>query len=299
MSTIEDEISARVERVLSGKRRSDDLLKTVLWLRFQCAGSVKELGHFLAHFDAKDRGAPTKEMTNYFLYMKTFLGSRDESAITPEHIMGVFKFDDMSPDFRAGLTARFQNVKGIELYKTTGIPITEAPRILETALSKAELKKNGKYTLKGKCTNEEVKLLQGMMGNFGDRHILNADEVFKEFVSALAENGVVDANDPRIQSVKEFYSLFVAVSLNNSKLNMGGIEADLELLVIEGKVKVMARAIIYTSVKGGHIFHVAPIYWTDIMAESVMDGQTQAHLSDLKIPHRPVEIDEFGRLVLI
>ena len=299
MADLKDEIKARVERILSGRRRSDDLLKIVLWLRFQGNNSVKELGHFLAHFDAKDRGKPTEEMTNYFLYMRTFINSRDPNAVTPEHIIGVFQFDNMSADFKEGLTARLSNINNIEFAKKLGISQSKIKSILKGALNKAVEKTNGRYTLEDKCDEQEELILRNLLKGDGLRDILTGEKVFLEFVEALSSAGVIDRNDARISSMQEYYCLFVAVSLNKAKLFMSGVEADLYLMAMKGRIVVMARAIIHTSTAGGRIFHLAPMYWTDIASKDVMDKETEMVLSDPSLEHRSVEIDENGKLVML
>jgi hypothetical protein len=59
---------ARVQRLLSGTFRPDDLTGLFLYARDHCDGreSVAEIGHFVAHHNERDRGIVTRSTRDWF-----------------------------------------------------------------------------------------------------------------------------------------------------------------------------------------------------------------------------------------
>jgi hypothetical protein len=65
-------LRARVERLLRGDFRSDDLTRLFLYARDRCDGreSVQEIGDFVAHHDERTKGLITREARDWYMTVR-------------------------------------------------------------------------------------------------------------------------------------------------------------------------------------------------------------------------------------
>src|SRR3954452_13451141 len=91
---------ARVERLLNGESRADDLTNLFLYARDRCDGreSVQEIGDFVVHHDERSKGLITRTARdwyitawNYFLNMQRPLDRSRLPANYPEFLQASFR----------------------------------------------------------------------------------------------------------------------------------------------------------------------------------------------------------------
>jgi hypothetical protein len=105
----------RVERLLSGPFRPDDLLKLFALLRLQSYGmqTVQEIGHFAAHAAERDRGIST-DMAKGFFDILRFQGF----AIENKHPLDL---TNLPAKFARMLSANFNRFEGKEIAEAAKI----------------------------------------------------------------------------------------------------------------------------------------------------------------------------------
>src|SRR5579862_4110756 len=84
-------LRARVERLLRGDIRSEDLVRLFLYARDRCDGRepVQEIGDFVAHHDERTKGIVTRETRDWFLTAR-FFRSAMQGAIDAKQLPSNF-----------------------------------------------------------------------------------------------------------------------------------------------------------------------------------------------------------------
>src|SRR3954453_18158076 len=76
------EMRRRVQRLIAGEFRPDDVRPLFLWLRERSygIGSIREIGDFVAHSDTREKGPITDDARDYFKYLALRLPNKDRKV---------------------------------------------------------------------------------------------------------------------------------------------------------------------------------------------------------------------------
>lgn len=85
------DLRLRVQRLLRGERRHDDVDPLFLGLRDRAGGReiIREIGDFVAHRDERDRGTVLQQTSDVLLSIQTFLKVRMDGEFTLAEIRQV------------------------------------------------------------------------------------------------------------------------------------------------------------------------------------------------------------------
>jgi hypothetical protein len=256
----------RVERLLGGDIRPDDLSRLLSSLRFQTHGaaSVKELGHFLGHPDERNSGLVTDEAKDFFFFLPFHIGEPYQLFL-----------DDVSIDFPKIVTRNLNRISSAIIKAATGLKKIHAAAILETALRKFSPTNGDRCGLRSPLTSQELSVLQCTISNLVAKPAFTADELFRDFVFVLEKNNLILANEkPLLNGLKEPLTLFAVAAMHhtNLALNDGGT-ADLFARANgrserpNGRVlQVVAVAPIPAKRTGGSVLISAPMFSTNLEA---------------------------------
>jgi hypothetical protein len=99
---------ARVERLIRGTFRPDDLMLLFVYARDHCDGreSVAEIGHFVAHHHERDKGITTRATRQFFVTVR-FHAPR--FAPGGPHPLNAEKLPSVTPDYLRSAALRIDS----------------------------------------------------------------------------------------------------------------------------------------------------------------------------------------------
>ncbi|WP_146148997.1 hypothetical protein [Pseudaminobacter soli (ex Li et al. 2025)] len=181
MTLHDQQLKARLNRLMSGDLRADDVAKLYVGMRSSSYGRVsfKELADFAAHPDLRNRGPVTDRIRD----MRTTFRPLVDRALNPAGPNIDQILARAESNFRMATDEQVARLSG-------GLGRRKAASVLESAIEKLR-KGAGGGSL---SATEELLAL-----NFGDRVIWNpalrAQQVFEDFKHVMIKNGLMTAAD--------------------------------------------------------------------------------------------------------
>lgn len=204
-----------VDHLLAGERNPDVLRRLFIYLRTRSYGhiTVEELGHFVAHYDERDRGITWKRAVDFFTHMEfqaLRLFDPWKSTIPPNKEL-------MDRALRAGLRL----TGPVSIREQTGLGFNAAKRLLETALPKIVIYKGDTLAVvkDNVLTDSETKVIKAIAGNIISRPIFNASMVMEDLIKATIKNHILLSTEIyALRSQQEFVSAFVVTLMHNAAI---------------------------------------------------------------------------------
>lgn len=274
---IDADLKRRVERLVHGTRRSDDLDRLFLALRERSYGraSIREIGDFVAHRDQREKGPVTQKVRDIFESFRSW--ARISVAGLPFTIA----------DIRKVSAANLRVATDAQIEARLGLTRSVAKSVLEQALRNAE---NGKP---GTLRERRV------VDYFGSAFIWNpaftAIEVLDDLTHVLQKAGLLEPTDEKtFAAIGPFLALYVTALMHGSAVILeDGTRADLfaGFANREERIEVKARLTINDLSKP--IFAPICIFWTTLpgpehSAPALADAPSQWE--------GPIEIGPDGKL---
>lgn len=198
------DLRLRVQRLLRGERRHDDVDRLFLGLRDRADSreTIREVGDFVAHRDERDRGTVLQQTSDVLLSIQTFLKIRAERAFTLGEIREVAEAN-LRVATPAQLSARLRLTR------------PEARGALKRGLAKVERGED--------VTRKERRAIDYLGGAF----IWNPDFTDKglhgDLADALVAGGyLLSGERPTWKAAQPFISLCVVALMNGTKLVLNG-----------------------------------------------------------------------------
>jgi hypothetical protein len=232
---------ARVERLLDGKNRTDDLTHLFLYARDRCDGreSVQEIGDFVAHHDERTKGIVTRTVREFFA-IANFFGPR--FTVGGPHPIDPQNLPSVTPDF---LRACFTRLDHSIIKNNTGLSKAQAYKILPSLVRALRKKQDGSFALP-LITRDELALFQCLASYMTMRAAFEGNQLFADLCATLKSNGLI--TKPELQRAPVFKPavlLFAASIMHNSVIRIEG----------GSTVKVHARR----DVEGIHVSAAVPV----------------------------------------
>jgi len=219
---------ARVERLLRGDFRPDDLTALFLYARDHCDGreSVAEIGHFVAHHHERDKGIITRS-------------TRRWCAVARYH------FPRFAPGGPYPLQGNRLPASAREYYKTaislfdqriikekTGLKARDANDIIQNVANRLTLNPDGTFALPKFLTINEIKVVEFVSSLLVVKPAFEPDRFYDDFLSTLKSNGLITTDEIRKNENKiKYLILLYAISVMHNCI----IKVDEETLI---KLKV-------------------------------------------------------------
>jgi hypothetical protein len=203
------ELRSRVERLLKGDIRPNDLLRLFLWLRFNFgASSIREIGHFIGHSDERDTGLVTDEAKDFFLLLHLRLP--DFRPIDLDNVPGYF------PDL---LRRNFRRISTATIKNGTGMKRKVANATLDSALSKFHVKQDGRYYLRDFLSRDESDLLVISVEVLVSRPAFTDESLFDDFVFVLGKNKLLHDDERKLlKALKAPLAVFAIATMHHVRL---------------------------------------------------------------------------------
>jgi hypothetical protein len=195
---LDADLQKRVQRLLRGERRSDDLDRLFLGLRDRSHGreSVREIGDFVAHRDQREKGPVTQKARDVFLSFHSWFRIRAGQPFDLAHIRKVS-------------AANLRVATDDQIAARLGLTRSVAKSVLEQALRKLE---------KGKDATPRERLA---VDYFGGAFIWNpafTDAIVTDdLASLLVKTGFLAVADrPAFEAMSPFIALYVITLIHGS-----------------------------------------------------------------------------------
>lgn len=288
----EIELRSRVERLLRGDIRVDDLSRILLWLRFRTYGaaSIKELGHFISHSDERNVGLVTDEARDFFFLLPYHTGG------APPPI----DFSDVSSEF-PNIISRNLNRTGSDHIKTaTGMKRKEAHRILKSITDRfsAPIKGRRSFQAGPQLTPEQMRVLLCALGHLNANAAFSDETLFRDFVFALEKNNLISTNErPLLDNVRAPLALFAISAMHQTNLALeSGSSAELlagaggALAKGSDALQVVAIGAHHVARVGGSLLFATPMFSTELKADEYCEPELLNFPDNGRLWHVPIEV---------
>lgn len=199
---INNDLSVRVQRLVSGQHRIEDLVRIFLDLRSRCSGKpcFREIGDFVAHRDERTKGLVTQTAQHLFTSMDVWSMKLRNIDATMEDIFNAAKAN---------------------LFIATDTQLHNMVQC-QRGNAKGKLKSIQKKWKKGSHFTDVEKNFLNSIGNaLVWRPVFTGDSLFSEFCEVLKDNQIASKEDiVLLSSAKNFIVLFALVHMHGCRLNI-------------------------------------------------------------------------------
>ena len=208
-------LRVRVERLLGGDVRLDDLHQIFLELRFRSpdAPAVGEVANFVTHQQERDIGLVTDHAKRLFLFFRYFLSLDD-------HENEAWK----SPLFAEAALANVNLIPELELKTELGLTRKKTRRYCRDALAKFQQAADHTWRPIGKLTLVEHKTLDFLLRNLRVRTAFDEERLASDLRRTLISNGILKPSEVVITNdIKAKLSLFAISKMHGSQLKLDDV----------------------------------------------------------------------------
>lgn len=201
-------LRGRVERLLRGDLRSDDLTRLFLFARDRCDGreSVQEIGDFVAHHDERTKGLITRT-TRDWATTALFVLPNMNSAVAGWKLPANFS------DF---LWASFRRVGSAYLRDYAALTRAEAQRLLPAIIGKFKKNPDGTISLGVSESVKERELVNCLCNVLISKPAFKGDRLFDDFQATMKSHGLLQKSEMKsFERVKPAISLFAVTVMHN------------------------------------------------------------------------------------
>lgn len=177
----------RVERLLRGDFKQEDLTRLFLFARGRCGGrdSVKEIGDFVAHHSRRTKGLTTETAQDWFAI----------SAFTVTRFLNPLPTNENLPAiFPAYLQATFRRIQRHSA-KNNRAPRPRGngvERLLLSTIEKFERHADGTFSIiPSRHSPIEHALIKDLCSVIVNRPAFDGDELYKDFAATLTDNAIL------------------------------------------------------------------------------------------------------------
>lgn len=276
--TLDHDLSIRVDRLLRGARRTDDLDRLFLGLRDRSAArpSVREIGDVVAHRDQREKGLVTQKARDIFTSFRSWFR------------ISVKREPFSLGDIRTAAEANLRNATDAQLMERLGLKRAEAKAVLIQACKRLE---------KGiEATAREKRVFDYLGSAFIWNPVFTDTEVLDDLQSVLNEVGLLRKGDREaFRAVHDFLALYVVTLIHGSKVVLdGGDRADL-LAGYDNPERRLEVKVMLTSHDLGPkpVYLPACMFWTTLIAGEHCAPQL---MIDATLWQAPLEVAPSGKL---
>lgn len=216
------DMRARVERLIHGEFRPEDISTLFLYLRARSRGreTVAEIGDFFAHRDKKIKGITTVRVRDWFTYM------RFANLITEQQV----PIDKLPKNFPEVLCASFRQIRDQVLMRDTGLKRKRVEKLLPEIIKKLRPNSSGGLTAEALTDTNEQAIANCLIGyNRGPRLAFSEERLFKEFQDALLVDRLLEEHETtQFSNLRRAVSLSAITAMHLTEIDLGdGTKAQL------------------------------------------------------------------------
>jgi len=215
-------LRARVERLLRGDFRADDLTRLFLYARDRCDGreTVQEVGDFVAHHDERTKGLITRTTRDWYVTAEFAA-----SAINNQRLSRPFDLNKLPPDLPNFLHASFRRGFGPDhnrsLKEKTGLKRAAAEKLLSTLIKNLAPNADGTLTVTASHTKTEIELIKYLCSYLSVSPAFNGEQLFHDFRATLKSHGLIQKSELRaFEALKAAIALYAITVMHNCTIQI-------------------------------------------------------------------------------
>jgi len=254
-------LRARVERLLRGDVRPDDLDRLFLYARDRCDGreSVQEVGDFVAHHNERTKGILTRCVQDWYVSSRFHFYMMDKPQ-GPDP-------NDLPSNFDAVLWASFRRADAKEISRVIGLDRAEVSQRLPAITRGLKRNPDGSMALNNFYTRKELRIINGLSKMLIAKPAFDNDRLFDDLAATLKSHGLLYHSELRaFTDLKTVIGLFTITVMHNSTIRLGdGTAIRLKINDARGAQKLAVCAPVQVSVlQGSPIFVATAMFATEI-----------------------------------
>jgi hypothetical protein len=236
----------RVERLLRGEFRPDDMAGLFLFARDHCDGreAVADIGHFIAHHQERDRGIVTRLTREWFAVVRFHMARFVPGG---PHEMPARQMPSATPDYFK-IAARRIGAQTVR--SDTGLRLVEAERHLLAVVSRMTQNSDGTWALPPSMAPAEHRIVQCAASYLVAKPAFEEEKLYVEFIDTLKSNGLISKEQIRTngEDLRRLVGLFAISVMHNCLVQVGdGTTVQLKGLAISEGNRIGIYAEIPTS----------------------------------------------------
>jgi hypothetical protein len=273
---LDTDLQRRVQRLLSGDRRTEDLDRIFLSVRGRDQGraSLREIGDFVAHRDQREKGQVTARVRDMFLSCRSW--SRQQMGIAPT-------------------LEQACEVAAANLRTATDVQL-EANFKLKRSVVKSVLQQAIKKISKGKrLTDREYRIFNYLGTAFIWNNVFTDEQVTDDLAFVLRERGLLTkADQEQFKELTPFLSLYIIALMHGSAVLLDD-GSRVELLAGFGNKerRLEIKAVLHFSDMPKPIFAPICVFWTGLLGTEHCAPEL---LADFEWWTGPLDVDRAGKL---
>jgi hypothetical protein len=208
----EGEIKARLNRLLAGQARPEDVSRLFSWVRDRAsdAAIVREDGHFAAHPGIRVKDLVTEEMRSAFAHLR---------FVIPIISGTPYDFSDLPPDFNNVVTRNLSRTAEAVIIQNLGAPRREAENQLKAALSKFKIKKNGRFTASQIITPQDQAVINLSLQYIISQPLFSEQHLHTEFFGAMRALGLLEpAQSAALRAAGPWLTLYAISAMHQTEI---------------------------------------------------------------------------------
>ena len=206
-------LRTRIERLLRGDFRPDDLSTLILYARQHSDGRecIREIGHFIAHQDKRERGIVSETTRDWYFAVQFAIPA----------MRGGFDWRRLPEEFPAFLQATVRRAPTTFFKNTLHITRAEAWRRLPSIIKKFIRNGDSTLSLSPSHSRDELRLIQVLATQLVAAPAFTGDQLFNEFAAIMRSNGLLHKNEEReFRELSPLISLFAISKMHWSKVKI-------------------------------------------------------------------------------
>ncbi len=211
---------ARVERMMRGDFRPDDLTGLFLYARDHCDGreTVADIGHFVAHHNERDRGIITRSTRRWFAVAQYHLPRFRPGGPYP------LRGDRLPTSTRDYYRLAVNLMDPKHMQEATGLRRSKAQDIMSTLADRLTKNPDGSWSLPRICTSDEIKMIKYVSSLIVVKPAFESKRLVEEFISTLKSNGLITNDEIKTHhdEIKILVLLYAISAMHNCVIQING-----------------------------------------------------------------------------
>jgi hypothetical protein len=215
---VDSKSRARVERLLCGDFRPDDLTGLFLYARDRCDGRepVAEIGHFVAHHSERDKGIVTRSTREWFAvarYHVSRFGPRGQPL----------ESEKMPPATRDYFKMAVNRIDAKLVREKTGMRRTDAHKLMNDVADRLTQNADGTWALPSNLTQTEAILIECVSSFMVVKSAFEADRLCDDFIATLKSNGLITKEEisEHREALRLLVQLYAVATMHNCVVQIG------------------------------------------------------------------------------
>jgi hypothetical protein len=266
---------ARVERLLRGDIRTDDITNLFLYARDRCDGreSVQEVGDFVAHHSERTKGIVTRTTRDWSAICRFVSGRFGPGGPFP---LDASNLPDITPHF---LQASLRRLTHAIIMAQFGMSKAEVARTLPHLLKKLHPNKTGGGLELLGVTHKELEVFRCLTSFLSVQGAFDGEQLCVDFIATLKSNGLISKeeirNSPQVGAIVQLFAFSVMhnceiVDTDGAKIRLYGVSKD--VASIGRRLAIDAAVPTHNIGQPNQISMVSSIYQTTLDAAYCSDA---------------------------